>query len=62
MQQNIFTYIKPLLHSIVRELMSGYREKGLWTLKLLLHPIVCVYTHKCAANIVEKYERSLVVG
>ena len=23
--------------------------------KLLLHPIVCVHTHKCAANIVEKY-------
>ena len=31
-------------------------------LKLLLHPIVRVYTCKCAANIVEKYERSLVVG
>ena len=31
-------------------------------LKLLLHPIVRVYTCNCAANIVEKYERSLVVG
>ena len=31
-------------------------------LKLLLHPIVRVYTCKCAANIVEKYEHSLVVG
>ena len=31
-------------------------------MKLLLHPIILVYTHKCAANIVEKYERSLVVG
>ena len=30
--------------------------------KLLLHPIVHAYTRKCAANIVEKYERSLVVG
>ena len=25
-------------------------------------PIVCVYIRKCAANIVEKYERRLVVG
>ena len=25
-------------------------------------PIVCVYTCRCAANIVEKYERGLVVG
>ena len=31
-------------------------------LKILLHPIVYVYTRKCAANIVEKYERGLVVG
>ena len=31
-------------------------------LKLLLHPIIRVYTHKCAENIVEKYEHSLVVG
>ena len=31
-------------------------------IKLLLHPIVRVYTHECAANIVEKYESSLVVG
>ena len=30
--------------------------------KPLVHPIVCVYTRKCAANIAEKYERSLVVG
>ena len=30
--------------------------------KLLLHPIIRGYTRKCAANIVEKYERSLVVG
>ena len=30
--------------------------------KLLLHLIVCFYTHKCAANIVEKYEHSLAVG
>ena len=28
---------------------------------LLLHPIVCVYTHKCATNIVKEYEHSLVV-
>ena len=31
-------------------------------LKLLLRPIVLVYTRTCAANTVEKYERSLVVG
>ena len=31
-------------------------------LKLLLHPIVRGYTHKYAANIVEKYKLSLVVG
>ena len=31
-------------------------------LKLLLHPIVCAYTRKCATNIAEKYEHSLVVG
>ena len=30
--------------------------------KLLLHPILHVYTLKSAANIVEKYEHSLVVG
>ena len=30
--------------------------------KLLLHPIARVYTHKCATNIVEKYEHSLVMG
>ena len=30
--------------------------------KHLLHPIVRVHTRKCAANIVEKDERSLVVG
>ena len=30
-------------------------------LKLLLLPIVHVYTRKCAANIVEKHEYSLVV-
>ena len=32
------------------------------SLKPLLHPVVRVYTHKCAANIVEKYKHSLVVG
>ena len=32
------------------------------TFKLLLHPIVRGYTRKCAANIVEKYKLSLVVG
>ena len=26
-----------------------------------LHPIIHVYTRKCAANIVEKYKHSLVV-
>ena len=31
-------------------------------LKLLLHPIIRVYTCKWATNIIEKYERSLVVG
>ena len=30
--------------------------------KLVLHPIVRVYTRKCAANVVEEYECSLVVG
>ena len=30
--------------------------------KPLLHPIVRVYTRKCAANIVEKYEHGLIVG
>ena len=30
--------------------------------KLLLHPIIRVYTRKCAVIIVEKYERGLVVG
>ena len=30
--------------------------------KLLLPSMVHVYTRKCAAYIVEKYERSLVVG
>ena len=28
---------------------------------LLLHLILRVFTHKCAENIVEKYERSLIV-
>ena len=31
-------------------------------IKLLLHPIIRVYTHNCAANIVGKYDCSLVVG
>ena len=32
------------------------------SIKLLLHPIVRLYTSKCAANIVEKYDCSLLVG
>ena len=32
------------------------------SIKLLLHPIVRVYTCKCAMNIVEKYEHGLVAG
>ena len=36
---------------------------GAWIfIKLPLHPIERVHTCKCATNIVEKYERSLVVG
>ena len=31
-------------------------------IKLLLHPIVCACTRKCAANIAGNYERSLVMG
>ena len=31
-------------------------------IKPLLHPIVRVYTLKCAANIVQIYKRGLVVG
>ena len=47
-----------------RDTYTGHitMDMNWFQLKLLLHPIVCVYTRKCAANIVEKYERSLVVG
>ena len=38
------------------------RTCQLWQLELLFHPIVRVYTRKCAANIVEKHEHNLVVG
>ena len=31
-------------------------------IKLILHLIICVYTRKCATNIIEKYEHSLIVG
>ena len=50
---------KSVAHVLQREL---YTMDNTGPPKLLLHPIVREKTRKCATNIVEKYECSLVVG
>ena len=60
-----YSLLKPLLHPIICARMSWLQRKipDLKVyLKLFLHPIIRVYTRKCAAYIVEKYEHSLVLG
>ena len=57
-----FRWIQICIGSLMRRSSLSYSIPTILLIKLLLRSIVRVYTRKCAANIVEKYERGLVMG